>query len=168
MIGVNLWGAIHGIEAFLPSMLQSGQPGHIVNTSSVNGIVPSGYSAMYSTTKFGLVGLTETMRNELAGTNVSISVLCPGMVKTRLSDSERTRPAELAGPDAPPPHVPSSAPVFSPALDPEVVGEMTMNGIENDALYIFTDPASRALIEAHHEQMLAAFEQLASFERASS
>lgn len=164
MVGVNLWGAIHGIETFLPAMLDSDEPSHIVNTSSINGIVPSGYSAMYSTTKFGLVGLTETMRNELAGTNVGMSVLCPGMVRTRLSDAERTRPATLPAPSDPPPHVPSSSPEFSPALDPDVVGEMTLQGIRDDALYIFTDMKTRDLIRAHHERMMQHFDDLAAFE----
>jgi NAD(P)-dependent dehydrogenase (short-subunit alcohol dehydrogenase family) len=62
MLGVNLWGVIHGMEAFLPAMLAGGHEAHIVNTSSMNGIVPSALSAMYSTSKYGVLGLTESFR----------------------------------------------------------------------------------------------------------
>jgi NAD(P)-dependent dehydrogenase (short-subunit alcohol dehydrogenase family) len=166
MIGVNLWGVIHGMEAFLPAMLKSGREAHIVNTSSMNGIVPSALSAMYSTSKYGVLGLTETFRNELAGTNVGISALCPAGVKTRITESERNRPATLAPPTPPPPHTPSSSFELSPALEPEVVGEMVMDGIRKNQLFIFTDMLIRPLVERHHEQMLADFEHLAEWQRA--
>jgi NAD(P)-dependent dehydrogenase (short-subunit alcohol dehydrogenase family) len=165
MLGVNLWGVIHGMEAFLPAMLRSGREGHIVNTSSMNGIVPSALSAMYSTSKYGVLGLTETFRNELVGTNVGISALCPAGVKTRITESERNRPATLAPPTPPPPHTPSSSFDLSPALEPEVVGEMVRDGIRNNQLYIFTDMMIRPLVERHHEQMLADFDRLADWQR---
>jgi NAD(P)-dependent dehydrogenase (short-subunit alcohol dehydrogenase family) len=164
MLGVNLWGVIHGIEAFLPAMLGSGAEAHIVNTASMNGIVPSAFSAMYSTGKYGVMGLTETMRNELAGTSVGISVLCPAGVITRIGESERNRPAALAAPTPPPAHVPSNRFDISPPLDPEVVGEMTLQGVRDDALYIFTDMKVRDLIDDHHARMVAAFDDLARFE----
>jgi NAD(P)-dependent dehydrogenase (short-subunit alcohol dehydrogenase family) len=164
MLGVNLWGVIHGVETFLPAMLESGDEAHIVNTSSMNGIVPSAFSAMYSTSKYGVMGLTETLRNELAGTSVGISALCPAGVRSRIGESERNRPADLAAPTPPPTHEPSSTFDISPALDPEVVGEMTLQGIRDDRLYIFTDQKVRHLIEAHHSQMVAAFDDLARFE----
>jgi NAD(P)-dependent dehydrogenase (short-subunit alcohol dehydrogenase family) len=164
MLGVNLWGVIHGIEAFLPAMLASDDEAHIVNTASMNGIFPSAYSAMYSTSKYGVMGLTETMRNELADTNVGISALCPAGVVTRIGESERNRPAALAASTPPPAHVPSTTFDISPPLPPEVVGEMTLQGVRDDALYIFTDMKVRHHIEEHHARMVAAFDDLARFE----
>jgi NAD(P)-dependent dehydrogenase (short-subunit alcohol dehydrogenase family) len=165
MIGVNLWGVIHGMEAFLPAMLESGREGHIVNTSSMNGIVPSALSAMYSTSKYGVVGLTETFRNELEGTKVGISALCPAAVRTRITESDRNRPAALVPLIPPPPHTPSSSFELSPALEPEIVGAMVRDGIRANRLYIFTDTMIRPLVERHHERMLADFRWLAEWQR---
>ena len=165
MLGVNLWGVIHGVESFLPEMLATGREAHIVNTSSMNGIVPSALSAMYSTSKYGVLGLTETLRNELQGTAVSISALCPAAVRTRITDSERNRPASLMPATPPPAHTPSSSFQLSPALQPEEVADMVLEGIRRDQLYIFTDMMIRPLIDAHHERMVEEFSHLAAWER---
>lgn len=98
VLGVNLWGVIHGVQAFLPRMTAQGQPAHIVNTSSLAGLV-SGLPSLgpYNVSKVGVVALSETLRQELAaaGSPVGISVLCPGSTPTRILESERNRPAEL-------------------------------------------------------------------------
>ena len=98
VLGVNLWGVIHGVQAFLPRMMAQGQPAHIVNTSSLAGLV-SGLPSLgpYNVSKVGVVALSETLRMELAlaGSPVSVSVLCPGSTPTRILESERNRPAEL-------------------------------------------------------------------------
>lgn len=167
VMGVNLWGVIHGVEAFLPGMMASGNECHIVNTSSMNGIVPSARSALYSTTKYGVLGLSETLANELVGTKVGISILCPAAVTTRIMDSERNRPAELVASEPPPvPHVASSSFDISPALDPVEVGELVVLGMRRNQLHIFTDQKVRALIEARHARMLEEFDVLAEWERA--
>ena len=167
VLGVNLWGVVHGVEAFLPGMLAQDEPCHIVNTSSMNGIVPSARSAMYSASKYGVLGLSETLANELAGTNVGISILCPAAVSTRIMESERNRPPELAPSEPPPaPHRPSSTFDISPPLDPVEVGELVVHGIRRGQLHIFTDQKVRALIEARHERMMGEFEHLAEWEAA--
>ena len=98
VLGVNLWGVIHGVQAFLPRMMAQGQPAHIVNTSSLAGVV-SGLPSLgpYNVSKVGVVALSETLRMELAmaGSSVSVSVLCPGSTPTRILESERNRPTEL-------------------------------------------------------------------------
>jgi NAD(P)-dependent dehydrogenase (short-subunit alcohol dehydrogenase family) len=165
MLGVNLWGVVHGMEAFLPGMLTSGQEGHIVNTSSMNGIVPSALSAMYSTSKYGILGLTETFRNELRGTKVSISALCPAAVRTQITRSERNRPDHLAAPTPPPSHTPSNSFDISAAREPEQVGDMVLEGIRRNQLYIFTDMKIKGLIDAHHERMVEEFAHLAEWEQ---
>jgi NAD(P)-dependent dehydrogenase (short-subunit alcohol dehydrogenase family) len=165
MLGVNLWGTVHGMEAFLPAMLASGQEGHIVNTSSMNGIVPSALSAMYSTSKYGVLGLTETFRNELQGTRVSISALCPAGVRTQITRSERNRPAQLAAPTPPPPHTPSNNFDLSEPRQPEQVGDMVLEGIRRNQLYIFTDMKVKALVDDHHRRMTEEFANLSEWEQ---
>jgi NAD(P)-dependent dehydrogenase (short-subunit alcohol dehydrogenase family) len=98
VLGVNLWGVIHGINAFLPRLLEPGRPAHIVNTSSLAGLA-SGLPQLgpYNVSKVGVVALSETLRIELAmsGVPIGVSVLCPGSTGTRILESERNRPAHL-------------------------------------------------------------------------
>jgi NAD(P)-dependent dehydrogenase (short-subunit alcohol dehydrogenase family) len=165
VMGVNLWGVIHGIEAFLPAMRARKDECYIVNTASMNGIFPSARSAMYSTTKYGMLGLSETLANELAGSNVGISILCPASVATRIFESERNRPAALVPSQSDAvPHVPSSVFDISPPIDPVMVGEMVLNGIRRRQLHIFTDMKVKPIIEARHQRMMAEFDRLAAFE----
>lgn len=83
IIDLNLWGVIHGIHAALPIMRRQGG-GHIVNTSSLAGLVPLPYQALYSTTKYGVVGLSECLRFELADEGIHVSVVCPGAVVSHI------------------------------------------------------------------------------------
>jgi NAD(P)-dependent dehydrogenase (short-subunit alcohol dehydrogenase family) len=98
VLGVNLWGVIHGIHTFLPRLLEQGRPAHIVNTSSLAGLA-SGLPQLgpYNVSKVGVVALSETLRMELAmsGAPIGVSVLCPGSTGTRILESERNRPAHL-------------------------------------------------------------------------
>ncbi len=98
VLGVNLWGVIHGIRSFVPLLLQQPDGGHVVNTASVAGLVAAPFMGPYNASKHAVVGLSETLHHELTfmGANVKVSVLCPGWVNTRIADSERNRPAHLA------------------------------------------------------------------------
>src|SRR5215468_1509406 len=100
-IGVNLWGVIHGVEAFVPRMIAQGQPGHVVNTASMAGLVASQGLGVYNTTKYAVVGLSETLQKDLRPYDIGVSILCPMGVKTAIRQSERNRPAALRNPDAP-------------------------------------------------------------------
>jgi NAD(P)-dependent dehydrogenase (short-subunit alcohol dehydrogenase family) len=97
VIGVNLWGVIHGIRSFVPRIIE--QPaGHVVNTASVAGLVAAPFMGPYNASKHAVVALSETLHHELAmmAPHVKVSVLCPAWVNTRIGDSERNRPANLA------------------------------------------------------------------------
>ncbi|MCW2549623.1 MAG: family NAD(P)-dependent oxidoreductase [Mycobacterium sp.] len=98
VLGVNVWGIINGIKAFVPRMIAGGEPGHIVNTSSLAGVVSNAYSGPYNTSKFAALGLTECLAHDLATakTQIGASVLVPGSVATRIADSVRNRPSSLA------------------------------------------------------------------------
>lgn len=95
VLGVNLWGVIHGVRAFVPKLLEAGE-GHVVNTASIAGLYPLTNSPPYSVSKFGVVALSECLHAQLkaVGSPVGVSVLCPGWVRTNILDSsERNRPA---------------------------------------------------------------------------
>ena len=96
VLGVNLWGVIHGVHAFLPTLLAQGTPAHIVNTSSIAGLASGiAFLGPYAVSKVGVVSISETLRQELAGTPIGVSVLCPGSTDTKIMESERNRPSPL-------------------------------------------------------------------------
>lgn len=97
VMGVNLWGVIHGVKFFLPRMIEQGTEAHIVNTASLAGLVSGPGLAIYRVTKHAVVSLSETLFHELklAGSQVHVSVLCPGWVNTKIMDSARNRPEGL-------------------------------------------------------------------------
>ncbi len=97
VLGVNLWGVIHGIRTFVPILLQQDEA-HIVNTASVAGLVAAPMMGPYNASKHAVVALSETLHHEFAVTGAStrVSVLCPGWVRTNIATSERNRPTDLS------------------------------------------------------------------------
>lgn len=97
VLGVNLYGVIHGIRSFVPRMLESQAEGYIVNTASIGGLTSGPGLSVYMASKHAVVSLTETLSHELTltGARIGVSVLCPGFVNTRIQDAERNRPAHL-------------------------------------------------------------------------
>ena len=102
VMGVNFFGILHGIQAFVPGMIERGRPGHVVNTVSAAGLFPSAFSAAYTTSKFAAFALTECLAGELAATGAPIGVtaLCPGAVATAIATSDRNRTDGAAASDA--------------------------------------------------------------------
>ena len=99
VLGVNVRGIANSIRSFVPRMIAAGVPSRVIPTASVAGIVAAPVSALYCTSKFAAVGLSESLHHDLvlAGiTNIDVSVICPGMVNTRIGDGDRNRPANLA------------------------------------------------------------------------
>jgi NAD(P)-dependent dehydrogenase (short-subunit alcohol dehydrogenase family) len=98
VLGVNLWGVIHGIRTFVPIMLAQKEAAHVVNTASLAGLSSNPFLGVYNVTKHGVVTLSETLVQELAivGAPIGVSVLCPGFVQTQIADSSRNRPPDLA------------------------------------------------------------------------
>jgi NAD(P)-dependent dehydrogenase (short-subunit alcohol dehydrogenase family) len=96
VIGVNVWGVLHGIRAFVPRMLEGGDEGHVVNTSSLAGLITGAYSAPYVTSKFAVLALTECLAHDLRAHDapIGVSVLVPGLVDTKIAYSTRNRPDE--------------------------------------------------------------------------
>jgi NAD(P)-dependent dehydrogenase (short-subunit alcohol dehydrogenase family) len=98
VLGVDLWSVVHGVRAFVPRMLSQGQGGHVVNTASMTGLLPMPRLAAYSAAKSAVVALSESLWHDLRaeGSDLGVSVFCPGFVATRITDSARNRPPELA------------------------------------------------------------------------
>lgn len=142
VLGVNLWGVIHGIQAFLPAMIASGEPCHVVNTASMAGHFAAPGMGPYSVSKFGVVALSETMRAEHQGSNVGVSVLCPGWVNTRIHESERNRPAELLveRPERPSEMQEMIRSVIETGHTPASVADRVFDAVANDRFWVFTHP----------------------------
>jgi NAD(P)-dependent dehydrogenase (short-subunit alcohol dehydrogenase family) len=134
-IGVNLWGVIHGIEAFVPRMIAGRQGGHVVNTASMAGLIASQGLGVYNTTKYAVVGLSETLAKDLRPYGIGVSVLCPMGVSTRIRQSERNRPMELRNAAAP---RDDAVDLIGRTLAPDAVAEMTLAAIRAGQLYVIT------------------------------
>ncbi|WP_157252446.1 SDR family NAD(P)-dependent oxidoreductase [Nonomuraea typhae] len=97
LLGVNLWGVLHGIQSFVPRMIEQDTEGHIVNTVSVAGLFATPYMGGYGVSKYAALAASQTLAQDLAltGAKLKVTALCPGGVRTRIDDSERVRPADL-------------------------------------------------------------------------
>ena len=102
VLGVNLWGVIHGLRSFLPVLVEQDEA-HVVNTASITALVPGPYSAVYAASKAAVVAISEVLYKEMAmaGTSVGVSVVCPAGVHTNIATSARNRPDALADSEAP-------------------------------------------------------------------
>ena len=167
-IGVNLMGMIHGLQIFVPHMKAHGEPSHIVSTSSMAGLRPSIAGGPYTATKYAMVGLSEVLANELAGSNIGVSVFCPFQIRTNMPRNGRNRPARFGGPiDAKTDphaaqHIADMAARSQNALDPKEAARRVKQGIENDQLFILSDAKDRAPVEERFARIRAAFEAAAA------
>ena len=162
VIGVNLMGVIYGIEAFLPHIKAHGEGGHIINNSSLLGIVsPPAGTGPYGATKAAVVALSETLAAELAGTGIGVSVLCSGgFVRTRFADSARNRAKRFGAQlEAPAAAKTNLAALVRSGTDPQLVARQVMMGIRNNDLYIFTETLSRSTVEERFGRILAAYDK---------
>jgi NAD(P)-dependent dehydrogenase (short-subunit alcohol dehydrogenase family) len=161
-IGVNLWGVIHGVKIFTPLMLAQNEQCHIVNTSSGAGLVVGGMSAPYSVTKHGVVALSESLHVTLQARNalVKVSVLCPGLVRTNIVDSERNRPADLKNPPVElSPQMRAGLEYFKSAVAAAMptgqVAEIVFEAIKNEKFYIVTEPGWMEAVKMRVDDLMA-------------
>lgn len=165
--GVNVRAAVAGIQIFLPHMKAHGEGGHIVNTASMAGLGGSALSGVYCSTKFAIVGISEALTEELRGTNIGVSVLCPAFVRTNMPMNGRNRPERFGGPLdilADPALKERNARFLEAtktALDPDRIAPMVLRAIRENRLYIVTDPARRDVVAARHARLMQAFDAAA-------
>lgn len=171
VLGVNLWGVIHGIRTFIPIMLKQGNECHIVNTSSIEGVISNGIGgATYGVCKHALVHLTERLAFELEenGPNIKVSVLCPGFVKTNiflsaLNRVTEDRRKELLNPDEGSEERAEEIKKLmeeSPIILPDEVADIVFQAIKEEKLYIFTHKDSfwKERVKERFDAILQSFE----------
>ena len=158
---VNINGVFNGVRTFLPRMLEHGEGAHIMATSSSAGIV-AGTLGVYATTKFAVVGMMESLRAEMVGRNIGVSVFCPGLVRSEIFAFERNRPAAhgaVRGHSAPPPLLAGSGPVdlMGSAMDPLEAGRQVLQGIRRNDLYILSHPEFEPVVRERAKLLLGSF-----------
>jgi len=157
-LGVNLMGVVHGIKSFVPRMLEQKDECHVVNTASVAGLISVPASAVYCVTKHGVVTLSECLHYDLQlfKARIGVSVLCPAFVNTGIKDSERNRPAELAGtnPLGKPFEQQMRKAVESGRLSATDVARITLEGVKSGRFYILTHPKIKGSIEMRLQDIL--------------
>ena len=154
VMGVNFWGVLYGLQAFVPRMLAHGEEGHIVNTASEAGLLPN--FGIYGVSKHGVLSLSETLWSDLKarGANVSASVLCPGIVRTNIDKAERNRPEGLADAATAGVERPISG-MIQRGMDPANVAEIVFESVTNDRFYILPHPTWDAMVRDRVEHILA-------------
>jgi NAD(P)-dependent dehydrogenase (short-subunit alcohol dehydrogenase family) len=159
IVGVNLWGVIHGVRSFVPRLMARGS-GHVVNTASVAGLISPPGSAAYNVTKHAVVAYSETLYHDLRerGSAVGVSVLCPAYVPTGIADSERNRPAGIE------PSIKTKETlareqmlkkaVSSGRLSAHDVARAVVQAVKEERFYVLTHPRIKGAIRARMEDIL--------------
>ena len=158
VMGVNLGGVINGIVTLLPRMLKHGEGGHIVNTSSMSGLVPHGGATIYGTSKGAVLSMMECKRPELESRGIICSAFCPGAVQSNIAEAGKTRPVELAnsGYAEADKRRQQNTSFFHLFRTKEEIGARVLQGILNDELYILTHSEFRQGVEERAAAMCAA------------
>ena len=157
ILGVNLWGVINGVAAFVPALIEQGE-GHVVNTASIAGLIAAPFLGPYNATKQAVVAISETLYKDLqaVGAPVGVSVLCPGFVRTRIAESERNRP-----PWAPDRDVPGGdelrgavRSMVDGGIEAAAVAERVIDAVRADTFYILTHPELDDAIATRFEDIM--------------
>jgi NAD(P)-dependent dehydrogenase (short-subunit alcohol dehydrogenase family) len=161
VLGVNLWGVVHGLHVFTPHIIASGG-GHIVNTASMAGLTSPPGMSPYNVSKHAVVTMSESMSVELAMTHpeVGISVLCPGWVRTRINESERNRPGFTPGEDLDEDHALAQMremldALIAEGLNPAAVADLVVEAIRVRRFYVLTHPEWQDMVRDRVDRMLS-------------
>ena len=161
VVGVNLWGVIHGVKVFTPLMLAQNTECHIVNTSSIAGLIAMGDGAPYVVTKHAVVALSENLYLALEERNalVKVSVLCPVFVKTKIVSAERNRPVELQ--DEPVEISPEAQTrrdfinaAIAAGISPVQMADQVFEAIKEERFYILSDPEFTPAVQLRVDNLL--------------
>jgi short-subunit dehydrogenase len=157
IMNVNVGGVINALVIFLPGMIASGEEAHIVNVASMGGIAALGAVGLYTTTKFAVVGLSESLRTDMIGRNVGVSVYCPGTVKSNIGDGDPLRPERFkdSGYVQPAPRKAGETSFMDVAMDAMEAGRHVLRGIKDNQLFIISHPEYREVLRARHAKIEA-------------
>ncbi|MHB1582645.1 MAG: SDR family NAD(P)-dependent oxidoreductase [Acidimicrobiales bacterium] len=168
LVGVNLFGVVHGLATFGPEMAAR-REGHFVVTASATGLVPTPGLGPYSAVKHAVVALADVTRQELEGTGVGVSVLCPGVVRTGIAGSERHRPASLAGPSHADPQLAARyrEAVEASAVGPDLVAKAALAAVVEGRFLVFPTTEVLGMVRAQADAVRAAVDERAAVENDS-
>ena len=164
-IDVDLWGPIHGVEAFLPRLVEQGEGGHVLFTASFAGLVPNRGLGPYCVAKYGVVALAEVLWRELREHQIGVSVLCPMRVGTNIGHSERNRTEEYGGPSERAlvaDQDESNEELAGRVLEVAGVAELTVDAILANRLYVLPHEESRRSIRRRFDRIDATFDEQAA------
>lgn len=154
---INLLGLVYGVEGFVPHLIAHGEPAHIVNTASMAGHMTSPGMAPYHATKFAVVGYSEALAQELASTNIGVSVLCPTWVKSNIHNTSDKRPTADTSKENPTKVSKTYQAIKSlveNGMEPETLAELVLKSIAAKRFYIFNDPEARAMVDVRRDLIL--------------
>ncbi len=169
LVGINLWGVIHGVHVFLPHLLERGS-GHIVNTASMSGLIGAESSLPYVTTKFAVVGLSECLAAYLRPKGIGVTVVCPGFVATNIVEQERLVPFGDGFDDAREAFLETmqrgdwSRLSILPGgvVSPEEVAEKVVQAIKENVYLVYTHPGHKELVAQKAQDPEAAINMMAA------
>ena len=165
VIDVNLMGVLHGIRMFLPHIRAHGEGGHFVNTASMAGMQSGLGFSPYSASKFAVVNMSEGLAMQLKPFGIGVTVVCPGFVRTRISESGRNRPERYGAAAKPDPASPAGrlaahlAERAQAGLDPADVARQVLAAVREDQLYVFTHPEMRDEMDARFAAITEAMDR---------
>jgi NAD(P)-dependent dehydrogenase (short-subunit alcohol dehydrogenase family) len=165
IFGVNVFGTLNCLRAFVPLIQKHGKGGHIVNTASIGGLQvnPMLRNGPYAMTKYAVVALSETLALDLEGTGIGVSVFCPALVATNLYQSAKRRPARFGGPYQPVAAAAASRAMPTEAISPDEAGTHVLRAIRDDEFFVFTHPETRAWIEGRHQRLIDGFDRVDAY-----
>jgi NAD(P)-dependent dehydrogenase (short-subunit alcohol dehydrogenase family) len=158
-MNVDFWGVVHGVEAFVPRLLEQRQGGHVLNTASMAGLVGMQWLGIYCAAKFAVVGMTEALHRELKPHGIGASVLCPMIVATNITaNSQRMRPGAPPAPASSSEGQPPEGAMQGGTVTAESVAARVVRGIERKDLYVLTHPEQREILRRRAARLDAVFE----------
>jgi NAD(P)-dependent dehydrogenase (short-subunit alcohol dehydrogenase family) len=159
VLGVNLGGVVNGVVTFVPRMKAHGEGGHVVNTASMGAFIAGPGAGIYTTAKFAVLGLSDALRWSLLPHGIGVSMVCPGLVKSKIYESDRIRPPELSTDVTPADEefmriLPD---LHEAGMEPEKIGEKVLRGITRNDFYVLTHPDHREELRGIFDEIMAAF-----------
>ncbi len=159
VLGVNLHGVINGIQTFIPRMKERGQGGHVVNTASMAAFLVSPSPGLYTSAKFAVRGMSESLRYSLTSYGIGVSLLCPGLVKSHIHASDELRPQHLEARGKPIDREFNAqlAKVHEAGMEPDELAAITLEAIRANKFYIFTHPEFKEELKEVFNEILEEF-----------
>jgi len=155
VVNVNLLGVAYGVEYFLPAMQALDEPCHVMNTASLAGHVANAGFGPYNATKFAVVGYSECLRQELANSNVGVSVLCPAWIRTRIAESGRNHPDAGRAEDARAGMNPIAELIEAEGLPVDTLIQRAIDAMADGTFHVFTHPDFWPMVEERLERVRA-------------